>query len=145
LEKSIETSRENPLLLKYNMKRGSYGDLPDPTLTVGPKATSAAHELGHRMERLMPKIVQMEKEFFERRTAQYGNIKEFLSEITGNKNYGNEMAMYGNFINPYMGKINKSGMFELLPMGIENIFFENYNINDDKDFYSFIIGLLLGV
>jgi len=145
LEKSIEASIENPLLLKYNMKRGSYSELLDPTLTVGPKATSATHELGHRMESLMQEIVQREKEFFERRVAQFGNKKEFLSAMTNDQRYGSETAMYGNFIHPYMGKINKSGKFELLPMGIENIFSGNYNINGDKDFYSFIIGLLLGV
>jgi len=146
LEKSIESSKENPLLLKYNMKRGSYGDLLDPTLTVGPRATSAAHELGHRMERLIPKIAQMEKEFFERRASEHGNVLKSLRELTGNPDFRvDEHAMIGGYINPYMGKINKNGMFELLPVSMEIFFSRKYNISDDKDFYSFIIGLLLGV
>jgi len=145
LEKSIEASKDNPLLLKYNMKRGGYGDLLDPTLIVGPRASSAAHELGHRMERLMQEIVQREKEFFERRIAQYGSKEEFLSAMTNDSRYGSEKAMYGNFIDPYMGKINKNGMFELLPMGVEGLWLNTYNIKEDPDFYAFIIGLLLGV
>ena len=146
LEKSIEASKENPLLLKYNMKRGSYGELLDPTLTVGPRETSAAHELGHRMECLMPEIKKIEKEFFERRASEHGNIRKPLRELTGNPDYGaDEYAMLGGYINPYMGKINRNGMFELLPVGMEIFFSRKYNIDEDRDFYSLIIGLLLGV
>ena len=144
LEKSIEASKDNPLLVKQG-KRGQHFTLPDPTIIVGPRPTSAAHEFAHRMEYLKPEIKQIEKEFFERRAAQYGNIEEFLSEIYGNPAWKNEKAMYGNFIIPYMGKIYKHGIYDLLSMGIEGLWFNTYNIKEDPDFCAFIIGILLGV
>ena len=146
LEKSIAASRENPLLLKYNRDRGGYRELPDTTLKVGSKNSSAAHELGHRMEHIMPEIRQREKEFFERRVSEQGNVKINLRKLTGNLNYrADEYAMDGNFIEPYMGKINNGNYFEFLSMGVEKFWFKKYNGKEDTEFVSFIIGLLLGV
>jgi len=146
LEKSIEASKENPIILARG-NRGAHAVYPRLKITLNSEDSCATHELAHRMEFVMPEIAKREKEFFERRTAPYGNERKTLNEMAGVNYYRtDEYAMDGNFNNPYMGKIYKGDyFFELLSTGIEKIFFGRYNEKVDLDFDAFIIGLLLGV
>jgi hypothetical protein len=155
---SIEAAKDNPLLvqevevLKRRRARGyydHYGVLNDkthqgkPTLKLDPRASIPAHEFAHRIERLIPEIVNLEKEFYKRRTKGYplieiNTIQGFITYPTGEK------TRIDKFNHPYMGKAYRDA-YELLSTGMEKLFYRQYTKKQDKDFDSFIIGLLLGV
>jgi hypothetical protein len=141
LEKSMADSRQNPLPLK-NAGRGKYQHRP-AVMSLGDRQFCEVHELAHRMEHTVPGLWSREKEFYGRRTA--GEPLQSLKTLTGRNYRANEKARLGNFNDPYMGKDNGGGGYEIFSMGIEKIMFGAYNTKEDLDFDSFILGLLLGV
>jgi hypothetical protein len=139
------------------VQRGFYRDR-DATITIsgdGRSAQSTAiHEFGHRTEATFADILDVEKQFFERRTA--GEVPRWIG-----KGYSHqEVSKFDKFTETYMGKeykfkkMNqlvfyggaKAGdhyAFELLSMGLEGVFFGKYNLADgDPEFLDFILGLL---
>jgi len=60
------------------------------------------HELAHRMEHVIPEIRILERNFYARRTK--GETFQRLSRLTGNPEYGVEMAKPDKWGIPYMGK-----------------------------------------
>jgi hypothetical protein len=155
---SIEAAKDKPLLVqevgvvKSRKARGyydHYGVLNDtthqgrPTLKLDPRFSIPAHEFAHRMERLIPEMVQLEKEFYKRRTKGYPLIR--INTLKGFEDYpSEEKTRIDKFNHPYMGKAYGDA-YEILSTGIEKLFYNQYNKKQDKDFDSFIIGLLLGV
>lgn len=149
-EWSKRAEERNTLLVK-NEKRGYYDDYRNIIAAnkddYGAQSTMY-HELGHRHENTNPEIVRLENEFYERRTK--GEKEELLSKLTGNKEYDKNMekAKPDQFKDPYMGKVYKNFIgqktgFELLSMGLEGIYQGRYNLYEDKDMATFILGLLL--
>jgi hypothetical protein len=155
---SIDAAKEKPLLVQkvtgvddddrgYYDHYGYWNDEKHkghPTLKHDDRASVPAHEFAHRMEYLIPEIRRLEKEFYDRRTKGYplieiNTIKEFRTYPRGEK------TRIDKFNHPYMGKDYNGHAYELLSMGIEKLFYGEYNNKSDKDFDFFIIGLLLGV
>lgn len=88
--------------------RESYGD-------KGKLLSSALHELGHRMEHVVPGIVDPERAFYEFRTRDQSI--EYLSAKE------KEPVKQGRFPMRYMGRIPyPSGRCEVLTSGLEAIF-----------------------
>jgi hypothetical protein len=154
---SIEAAKKNPLLVQKvtgeeDEDRGyydHYGKDNDrkhkghPTIKFDERTSIPAHEFAHRMERLIPEIVNLEKEFYQRRTKGYPLIR--INTIKGFEDYqSEEKTRIDKFNHPYMGKAYRDA-YEILSTGIEKLFYKQYNNKLDKDFDSFIIGLLLGV
>ena len=98
------------------------------------------HELGHRMERVVPGILKAEQEFYDKRTA--GEKLEWLG-------YGykkTEKARKDHFMSPYMGKDYGGSAYELVSMGFSYVF-TNYKGFEkaDPDMLKWTLGLLAGV
>ena len=115
-----------------------------PILKLDPRVSIPAHEFAHRMEYIIPVICHLEKEFYDRRTKGYPLIE--INTIKGFEYYpkGEKIRM-DKFNHPYIGKDYRGDVYEILSTGIEKLFYGRYNNKLDKDFDSFIIGLLLGV
>jgi hypothetical protein len=103
------------------------------------RLSTMLHEQTHRVESNIDGIVELEAQFFNRRTA--GQPEEYLRDITGNASYGDEKAIKDNFANPYMGK-KYSDSYEILTNGMEQLFFGQEDIRKDTDLMDFILGVL---
>ncbi len=98
--------------------------------------STVLHEFGHRAEYTTPGLKELEKEFYQRRTA--GDSLEWMG--SGYKK--NEMTRRDDFTSPYMGK-DYFEVFEILSMGLEGVFYGNYELYEkDQDYFDFILGLL---
>lgn len=98
---------------------------------------TAVHELGHRFERTVDDLLDIEKTFYDRRTK--GELLEWLG--TG---YGrNEKSRFDDFINPYMGKDYGETAYEIVSMGFELGYTNPLQLLTDKDMAELIYGLLL--
>ena len=100
----------------------------------------AFHEMGHRMEDMVPGIKKLEHEFYRRRTA--GERLEWL----GRGYKASETARKDKFLSAYMGKEYTGGketsFYELLSMGLESVYRGSYDLTQDEDFADFIYGIL---
>ena len=101
------------------------------------------HELGHDLERRCPAILALEAEFYEKRK---GN-EEFqsLRSLTGKKYGSDEIAVKDHYLNPYMGKWYGGTAYELVSMGFEMFFTKPQELMKDKEYFKFILGILLTV
>ena len=156
--RSMEAAKKNPLLVQKatgeeDDARGyydHYGDENDkkhkghPTVKLDERVSIPAHEFAHRMKYIIPEIVRLEKEFYDRRTKGYPLIE--INTVKGFEIYPKgEKTRIDKFNHPYMGKDYRGDGYEILSTGMEKLFYNQYNEKQDKDFDSFIIGLLLGV
>lgn len=109
--------------------------------TGGEALQCAIHELGHRLEVTNPLVKRLEKEFYERRTA---NEKlESLRKATGNSSYSTkEKTRKDKFIHPYMGKDYGGEAYELVSMGLEMLYTEPHELLKDPDYAKFILGVV---
>lgn len=116
-----------------NGKISLSGDYGDDMIECG------FHEMGHRMEDIIPGIKKLENEFYARRTKG-----EDLAWLGGN--YARtEKTRKDNFLSKYMGKDygnKETSFYELLSMGLESVFTSSYNIAKDEDYYDFILGII---
>jgi SPP1 gp7 family putative phage head morphogenesis protein len=96
----------------------------------------ATHELSHRMEYHHASILAMEMAFYEHRTA--GEEATWL----GTPYRENEVGRRDDFIDRYIGKDYGGRFYELLSIGMESWFFNTYEIEDDPEYISFILGVL---
>jgi len=97
------------------------------------------HEMGHRMEDIIPGIKKLENEFYARRTKG-----EDLKWLGGNYAY-TEKTRKDNFLSKYMGKDygnTETSFYELLSMGLESVFTSSYDLSKDNDFQDFILGII---
>ena len=102
---------------------------------------TCVHELGHRMEDVILRILEQEKAFYDRRTD--GESLVWLGEITGNPNYRkSEMTRPDKFLNPYMGKDYHGTAYELVSMGVELAYTDTVKLLDDEDMAEWIFGML---
>lgn len=129
----------------------SGDNLPDDVRELATLSDVARHEIGHAMEHNLDNLIRLEKEFYERRTQGEKLVR--LVDLFPGSSYGrDEKTRVDQFIEPYMGKPNPSGAFELLTMGVQ-VLFGDPSINkyaakawaDDTDFLDFILGLLSAV
>lgn len=99
----------------------------------------AFHEMGHRMEDMVPGIKKLEKQFYDRRTA--GEDLRWL----GHGYKKTEKTRFDQFLSPYMGKDygnKETSFYELLSMGLESVYSGSYDLKKDVDFANFIYGII---
>lgn len=135
-------------LLAKKANRGYYSDnrgILAANTNSGSLQSTIYHELGHRMEHLFPKIQEAEYNFYTRRVGD--EPKRMLNDLLNTTRYGgSEVARLDHFLDPYMGKDygnTATSSFELLSMGIEALYTGSYNLTKDKDYATFILGILL--
>jgi len=103
--------------------------------------TVNVHELFHRFEWIRPRIVEFERQFYERRTA--GEALAWL----GNGYKPTEMTRFDRFLNPYMGKDYGGHAWEVGTMAIESLMSRERamhwgHVSADADLFEFILGVL---
>lgn len=108
---------------------------------------TASHEFAHLLEHINPRILQIEQEFYNRRTAGGTPVK--LKSLYPNSNYrSDEITIVDNFSQPYSGKIykdrrtGKQDAFELLSVGVEQLVNEPQKLAKDPDYMNFVLGCL---
>ena len=114
-------------------------------ITLDDTFGTVAHEFAHALENSVPKIRELEKEFYDRRTK--GEQSQSMRSLTGNRDYGwDEVAKPDKFLNPYMGKDYSSRGaghdYELLSMGMTYLYDKPDELTKDKDYMNFVLGCL---
>ena len=121
----------------------AYGEV---NVTLQDSYGTVAHEFAHALESYVPKIKNIEKEFYERRTRDESSVR--LRDVTGNLNYrSNEITKLDKFLNPYMGKDyslrdGDDHNYELLSMGMTYLYNKPNELTKDKDYMNFVLGCL---
>lgn len=143
----LDVSDQVPLEFKkvqreyYSHKNNINPELCTSGNTVESVARTCLHEMGHRAEYTISGIKELEKEFYERRTAG-----EPLTHM--GSGYGpNEVSRKDKFISAYIGKDYGGRAYEVLSMGIDATFLsmERYPIYKDPDYWDFILGVIASV
>lgn len=112
--------------------------------------STAAHEMSHRIERVVPEIAAAERSFLHYRARASNDGK--LPDMTTVKTFGTarqkaeEIGYPDNFYKPYSGRVYEGGEREILSMGIEQLFFGEYGGFEgkarDDEYRNFILGLI---
>lgn len=113
------------------------------------------HELGHRMDYVHPSLAENHWAFLTRRAK--GAEPRPMAELTGNRNYGdNEWGVPG-FAQPYAGKVygqmlrrgsladGPNTSSELFTVGYESIVRGDLWIHDDREYLTYIVGVVSGL
>lgn len=136
----IEKSFNHGSLKLKKTKRGYYSHYGNELAVSGSddykSLMTAIHELGHRFEYVNPIIRNLEKVFYDRRTA--GEVSKWL----GSGFAKNEVTKKDNFINPYIGKDYGDNTYEIVSMGFERAFMKTDELLQDEDYAEFIFGVL---
>lgn len=133
--------RQKKLTINGRVQRGYYSEESD-TIAVGGEFDTAIHELGHNLERRMPGILKLEREFYERRTKDEKLVR--LNKVQPGTGYSNsELTKTDKFIDPYMGKDYAGSAYELVSMGFQYFFTDPQKLQADPDYFKFILGILL--
>lgn len=135
-----EQSFARGTLATKKVARGYYYDYRK-TIAIsgyddGEQLGTAIHELGHRMEKTVPDLLQVEKAFYERRTA--GEDLEWLGGSYDKK----EKARRDKFISMYMGKDYEGYAYELVSMGFQYAYTDPLTLMKDEDMAEWILGIL---
>jgi hypothetical protein len=108
----------------------------------------SSHEFSHRMEAVYPRIRELEKEFYKRRTKGEKLVK--LKDIYGGGYRDDEVTKLDKFLHGYMGKEYSDDYYEILSMGVEHLYFMSSDTArsfekwlEDTDYLDFIIGMLV--
>lgn len=97
---------------------------------------SAMHELGHVLEDLYPQVVDMEREFYQRRTQG-----EALQTAPGYA--AKEKFRRDKFADIYMGKDYKGTAYELFSMGLEGVYYNSHLLfEQDREMYNWVLGII---
>lgn len=139
----VEKNNEKPILVSHVL-RGYFSperDYDEIALSGNEKhmKSCAFHEMGHRMENMYPEVLEIERQFYDRRTAGYE--LEWLGAGYGKK----EVSRKDNFISAYMGKDYGGSGYELLSMGLESLFCDTYNLSRDAEYEDLILGILAAI
>ena len=108
---------------------------------------TASHETAHAMEKLFPKLRDMEEAYYKERTQGEKSVR--LSKLLPGSGYGrDEVTRPDHFFNPYVGKDyshdgkNAKPHFEIMSMGMEYMIHEPEVFDKDPDTRNFILGVL---
>ena len=141
----VEKTVGNHQIIVKHSDRGSYNHsswLMKISGDGGARSERTAfHELGHVFEGEIPHIVELEKAFYNRRTAGEKLVK--LKELFPNAGYrDSEVTRVDNFTSPYMGKDYGGKWYEIVSMGFERAMTSPSELFQDEDYAAFILGVL---
>jgi SPP1 gp7 family putative phage head morphogenesis protein len=119
-----------------------YADETTSVLSQSARET-VVHELGHRMETVVPNMRRLERQFYDRRTA--GDTERHM----GPGFMPSEMTKPDDFFDAYVGK-DYGTQFELVSMGYEQILTPGMHERAvdlllDDEYIDFLLGLLAAV
>ena len=147
-QEHMDLMEQSRTTIKTISGRASYVNaLKEVRLSKTDDPNTASHEFAHLLEHINPKILQIEQEFYDRRTAGGTPVK--LKSLYPNSNYrSDEITIVDNFSQPYSGKIykdrrtGKQDAFELLSVGVEQLVNEPQKLAKDPDYMNFVLGCL---
>lgn len=102
---------------------------------------TAIHELSHRMEHADPKLLDRERQFYEKRTAGEALVK--LKGVANGNYRDDEVTRVDNFLHPYMGKDYGGIAYEILSMGLDTLYAEPLEMMKDPEMFEWLIETLL--
>lgn len=104
----------------------------------GQRAASVAlHELGHRMEVVVPRLRDLERQFYNRRTAG-----EALQPL-GLPNPATAMHRPDNFTHPYIGRDYSGFWYEIISMGLDGVYYGQNGVRGDVELFDLVLGVLV--
>ena len=137
----VEKSIRFGTLTTKKATRGYYDDRNGIIAISGYDQNSrfktAIHELGHRMEKAVPRVLGSEAKFYARRTQ--GETLQWL----GSGYRKSEKTRKDQFIHPYMGKDYGGSAYELVSMGFQYAYTDPSILAADPDMQAWIYGLLI--
>jgi len=136
VEKSIKRGKMKVKKVDRGYYADGMGEIAISGWTDDMSFKTALHELGHRFERAVPEIVELEKIFYARRTDG-----EPLQWLGSGYSYS-EKARFDNFLEHYMGKYYEGKSFELVSMGFEYAYTRPTTLWNDEDMAQWIYGIL---
>ncbi len=146
---AYESVYKEPLMRTGVARFSAEITVPSTKNSLPYRESTAAHELSHRCEHVVPRIARLEAEFIRRRTTNDEGVQDRLEHM--GSGYGrDEVTRPDGFANRYIGKIYPRGeYYEVLSMGIESVYhganggFLGVNrYRPDLDARNFILGLL---
>jgi hypothetical protein len=126
----------------------AYANQQEGFINVGKSERSSVilHEVGHHLEYSNPELLISANNFLQNRST---GKTQTLRKITGSKSFKpDEVALIGSFIDPYVGKLYKSGATEVISMGLERFSTprEMKKFKDkDPEHFHYILGVLAHV
>jgi hypothetical protein len=105
-------------------------------------AGTAAHEFAHTVEDSNAAMLAMQKEFYDHRTKGEPLVK--LKKLKPNSGYkDHEVTKVDKWVNPYYGRWYDEQNYELLTMGVQNMFYDEYGMRErDPEMWRWTLGLL---
>lgn len=121
-------------------------DVADRFINVGrvPSKAGLFHELGHFLEADNPELNKAAQQW---RNAKATGPKQSLNKLIGEADIyrQDEEALPDHFADPYVGKVYKEGMTEVISMGFERLVsaaeMQRF-LADDPDHFAFILGVV---
>lgn len=137
----VQASVDSGTLKIGTASRGHYNHYLSELMISGLAGTDSAkgvaiHELGHRFERTIKDILDVEQSFYSRRTD--GEPLQWL----GASYAKTEKTRKDNFIDAYMGKDYNGKAYELDSMGFQYAYFSPRTLAKDEDMQAWILGQL---
>lgn len=136
------SSADRELVFRQTNGRAHYrhmkakGSKAVSELTLDGTIPTAIHEFAHRMEATVPSLLQLERVFYDRRTA--GDSLKRMG-----RGYGkDEVTREDEFFRPYVGKDYKGRAYEIMSMGYEYLRQRTSYDKIDPDYRAFVLGAL---
>jgi hypothetical protein len=99
------------------------------------------HEMAHRFEDTVPGLLQLEEEFYARRTR--GESAQSLKKMFPTSNYlDSEVTRPDQFFDPYAGRDYAGVAYEVFTMGVEQASTRKQSVGIDDDHAAFVLGAL---
>lgn len=137
----VQASVDSGTLKIGTVSRGYYNHYLGELMISGSAGTDSAketaiHELGHRFEKTVKGILDVEQSFYSRRTD--GEPLQWL----GASHAKTEKTRKDDFIDAYMGKDYNGKAYELDSMGFQYAYFSPRILAKDEDMQAWILGQL---
>ena len=137
----VEKSAEQPITVVA--KRGrAYYNRKKAEMVLGTENTfsTACHEIGHRVEKVVDGVTDLERQFYNARTA--GHSAKVIPGTT------NELYKPNDWADPYVGRYYGFDAYEILSTGLETLLDGKRDVIDawkDPEQIKFVMGLLGGL
>ncbi len=137
----VEKSAKEPITVIAKRGRAYYSRTTSE-MVLGTENTfsTACHEIGHRIEKVVDGVTDLERQFYDARTAGHS-----LKTIPGTTD---EMYKPNDWADPYVGRYYEFDAYEILSTGLETLLDGKRDIIDawkDPEQIKFVMGLLGGL
>ncbi|NLZ54631.1 MAG: hypothetical protein GX892_16125 [Thermoanaerobacteraceae bacterium] len=137
----VEKSAKEPITVIAKRGRAYYNrTTSEMVLGTENTFTTACHEIGHRIEKVVDGVTDLERQFYDARTAGHS-----LKTIPGTTD---EMYKPNDWADPYVGRYYEFDAYEILSTGLETLLDGKRDVIDawkDPEQIKFVMGLLGGL